>query len=77
MYDTFCAEVGNRLGRQGDCDMPQTFCSISGFMAEEMPGCLLVMLFTFHTSRYREIILLGPSTGTRWDWATQHTSQTG
>jgi hypothetical protein len=24
-------------------------------MAEEMPGCLLVMLFTFHTSRYREI----------------------
>jgi hypothetical protein len=60
MYDTLCSEVGNRLGRQSDRDMPRThfpngFCSSSGFMAEEMPGCLLVMLFTFHTSRYREI----------------------
>jgi hypothetical protein len=43
MYDTLHAEVGNCLGYQSDCDMTQThipngFCSISGFMAEEMPG---------------------------------------
>jgi Plavaka transposase len=60
MYDALCADVGDRLGRQSDRNMPRThfpngFCSSSGFMAEEMPGCLLVMLFTFHTSRYREI----------------------
>ena len=60
LYDALCAEVGDRLGRQSDRNMPRThfpngFCSSSGFMAEEMPGCLLVMLFTFHTSQYRAI----------------------
>ena len=59
-YDSLCARVGDALCRQSDRDMPRThfpsgFCATSNFMAEEMPGCLLVMLFTFHTSRYREI----------------------
>ena len=82
MHDSLCAEVSNRLGRQSDCDMPRThfpngLCSIPSFMAEEMPGCLLAMFSHFIHQDTGRVFLLAPSTGTRWDWATRHTSQTG
>jgi hypothetical protein len=60
--DTLCADIGNyHLSRQSSWDMPRTnfpkgFLSDSQLMGEEIPGCLLlVMLFSLHTSRYKEI----------------------
>jgi hypothetical protein len=55
-----CADIGNHLSRQSNQDMPRTnfpkgFLSGSQLMGEEIPGCLLVMLFSLHTSRYNEI----------------------
>ena len=60
LYDDLFKRVGNKLSQQSDRDLPCTVfrkgLSTGGhIMAEEVPGCLLVMLFTMHTQEYLEI----------------------
>jgi Plavaka transposase len=59
-YDRLCAEIGFLMKRRSERDLPRTsfpkgFTSGSHLMANELPGCLLVMLLAFHTHRYGEI----------------------
>jgi hypothetical protein len=59
-YDKLFTKVGNLLSRQSDRDLPRTvfrkgLSAGSHLMAEEVPGCLLVMLFTMHTKEYMDI----------------------
>ena len=59
-YDKLFTKVGNLLSRQSDRDLPRTvfrkgLSAGSHLMAEEIPGCLLVMLFTMHTKEYMDI----------------------
>ena len=63
-YDGLCAELGRRLSRQSDRDIPRTnfpkgFSSGTNLMGHEMAGCLLVKLFAMHTSYFREIFGIG------------------
>lgn len=59
-YDALCANIGRHLQRQSDQDKartnyPKGFSSVSNLTGAEIPGCIMVMLFAFHTSRYQEI----------------------
>jgi Plavaka transposase len=59
-YDALCAKIGTHLQRQSDQDKartnyPKGFSSVSNLTGAEIPGCIMVMLFAFHTSRYKEI----------------------
>ena len=60
LYDELFKRVGTKLSRQSDRDLPRTvfrkgLSSGGHIMAEEVPGCLLVMLFTMHTQEYLDI----------------------
>ena len=60
LYDDLFKRVGIKLSRQSDRDLPRTvfrkgLSSGGHIMAEEVPGCLLVMLFTMHTQEYLDI----------------------
>jgi Plavaka transposase len=59
-YDSLCASIGKRLSRHSDRDLPRInfpkgFSSGANLMGHEITGCLLVKLFAFHTSRFRQI----------------------
>ena len=53
--------IGNLLKRQSDRDVPRTnfpsgFVTGKGLMGHEVPGVLLVLLLTLHTTRYKDIL---------------------
>ena len=55
-HSVLCAEIGKSLSRQSDRDLPHTnfpdgFSSGANLKAHEVPGCLLVMLFSMHTPK--------------------------
>ena len=59
-YDRLCALIGKRLSRQSDRDLPRMnfpkgFSSGANLMGHEITGCLLVKLFAFHTTMFRQI----------------------
>ena len=59
-FDSLCSIVGNLLHRQSDRNIPKTrlpkgFVGGAHIPGHEMTGCLYVMLFALHTSRYRDI----------------------
>jgi hypothetical protein len=63
-YDMLCANLGIRLSRQSDRDIPRInftkgFSSASNLMGHEMAGCLLVKLFAMHTTYFRGIFAVG------------------
>ncbi|KAI2495724.1 hypothetical protein MHU86_18783 [Fragilaria crotonensis] len=63
-YDMLCANLGIRLSRQSDRDIPRInftkgFSSASNLMGHEMAGCLLVKLFAMHTTYFRGIFAIG------------------
>ncbi len=59
-YDRLCASIGKRLSRHSDRNLPRMnfpkgFSSGKNLMGHEITGCLLVKLFAFHTTRFRQI----------------------
>ena len=63
-YDMLCANLGIRLSRQSDRDIPRInftkgFSTASNLMGHEMAGCLLVKLFAMHTTYFRGIFAIG------------------
>jgi hypothetical protein len=63
-YGGLCATLGSRLSRQSDRDIPRTnfpkgFSSGSNIMGHEVAGCLLVKLFSLHTTYFRTIFSVG------------------
>ena len=61
MFDNLCAEIGERLQRQSDRDVPRTnfpkgFSTIANLKGHEIVGCLVVMLFAIQTSNFRSIV---------------------
>ena len=59
-HGVLCAEIGKSLSRQSDRELPRTnfpdgFSSGANLRAHEVPGCLLVMLFSMHTPKYHTI----------------------
>ena len=59
-----CANLGIRLSRQCDHNIPRTnftkgFSSASNLMGREMAGCLLVKLVAMHTTYFRGIFAVG------------------
>jgi hypothetical protein len=68
-YHMLCANLGIRLSRQSDRNIPQInftkgFSSASNLMGHEMAGCLLVKLFAMHTNIF-------PRHLCRWDEAEE------
>jgi hypothetical protein len=68
-YNMLCANLGIRLSRQSDRNIPQInfikgFSSASNLMGHEMAGCLLVKLFAMHTNIF-------PRHLCRWDEAEE------
>jgi hypothetical protein len=63
-YDMLCANLGIRLFRQSDRDIPRInftkgFSTASNLMKHEMAGCLLVKLFAMHTTYFLGIFAIG------------------
>jgi hypothetical protein len=63
-YNRLCANLGIRLSRQSDRNIPQSnftkvFSSASNLMGHEMAGCLLVKLFAMHTTYFGGIFAVG------------------
>lgn len=63
-YDLLCANLGVKMSRQSDRDIPRVnfpkgFSSASNLMGHEMAGCLLVKLFALHTTYFRGIFGVG------------------
>lgn len=63
-YDMLCANLGVKLSRQSDRDIPRInftkgFSTASNLMGHEMAGCLLVKLFAMHTTYFRGIFGVG------------------
>ncbi len=59
-----CANLGIRLSRRSDRDIPRVnftkgFSSASNQMGHEMAGCLLVKLFAMHTTYFLGIFAIG------------------
>ena len=60
LFDSLCAEIGERLQRQSDREVPRTnfpkgFSTVANLKGHEIVGCLVVMLFAIQTSRFKEI----------------------
>ena len=60
LLDSLCRCVGDMLTRQSDRNLPRTrfptaFSSYKNLMGHEMPGTLLILLFSLHTSNFRQI----------------------
>ena len=61
-YDKFCASIGKKLSRHGDCDLPRMnfpkgFSSGDKLIGHEVTWCLLVKLFALRTTRFRQILV--------------------
>ena len=60
LFDDLCADIGLRLQRQSDREVPRTnfpkgFSTGANLKGHEMVGCLVVMLFAIQTSQFQSM----------------------